>query len=138
MNIKNSTVAVLGLALIIGIAGCGRKSVDAKTQIDQAAQEMVKAEAAQPSPATATATASPLKPAQQMNDALAAYKNGNLEDAVTRFQAMRARTAMSGAELMALNNAMAAVMADIYARAAKGDVQAQKAVQDYQRLQQRR
>lgn len=132
-NIPCATV--FSLVLILGTAGCGRKSVDTKTQIDQAAQAMAKAEAFQP-PASAGAP-SPT-PARQMNEALVAYKSGNLEDAVTRFQTMRAHAAMSGEELMALNNAMAAVMSDIYARAAKGDVRAQQAVQEYQRLQQHR
>jgi hypothetical protein len=138
MNEKISTATVVSLVLIMGVAGCGRKSVDAKTQIDQAAQAMAKAEASQPPPTTTAAPTSAPAPARQMNEALTAYKSGNLEDAVTRFQTMRAHTAMSGEELMALNKAMSAVMGDIYARAAKGDVRAQQAVQEYQRLQQHR
>ena len=96
---------------------------------------MAQAESPQPAAAAPTATTTP-PPRQQMDDALASYKSGNLEDAVTRFQKLRAQTPMTGEELMALNKAMSAVMGDIYARAAKGDVQAQQAVQEYQRLQQ--
>lgn len=93
---------------------------------------------AAPPPAATTvvssANAAP-PPVQQMNEAVASYKSGNLEDAVTRFQKMRIHGTLSGEQLMALNSAMAAVMGDIYARAAKGDARAQAAVKEYERMQ---
>lgn len=42
---------------------------------------------------------------------------------------------MSGQQRMALNDAMAAVMGDIYALAAKGDPRAVQAVKQYELLQ---
>jgi len=136
-RILYATVA-LSVFLILANSGCGHKTADNKAQINQATQDMVKAGQNQPMTMTAPGAVSAPSNVQQMNDALASYKSGDLEDAVTRFQVMRAHTSMSGEELIALNNAMAAVMGDIYARAAKGDVRAQQAVREYQRLQQNR
>ena len=69
-----------------------------------------------------------------MNEALAAYKNGNYQDAVTRLQVMRAKAAMSPQQRMALQDAMGAVMTEVYALAAKGDARAQavKATREYE------
>lgn len=138
MNKNFPTVMAFSVLLVFETAGCGRKPADTKTQIDQSAQAMAQAEPIKPT-ATAAPTATPAPaPVQQMNEALASYKSGNLEDAVTRFQKMRAQTAMSPQQLMALNDAMAAVMGDIYARAAKGDARAIAAVNEYQRMQNNR
>ena len=72
---------------------------------------------------------------QQMNQAMAAYKSGNLEDTVTRLQTLRAAPAISPQQRVAVNDATAAVMADIYARAAKGDAGAMQAVKQYEQMQ---
>lgn len=131
-----------------GLAGCSRKA-DVNRDLEKAAREMEKAQdpapaaAAQPAPATPSPqpTAAPAAepqsppPAQQLNQALAAYKSGDYEDAVAKFQRLRATPAMSGRQMMALQDAMASVMGDIYARAAKGDARAKQAVKEYERLQ---
>jgi predicted small lipoprotein YifL len=128
-------VAISAL-VILGLTGCGHKAPNPQSEIDKATQVM--AQTASP-PATAAATptavAAPPPAAQQMNEAVASYKNGDLEDAVTRFQRMRNHGALTGEQLQALNNAMAAVMGDIYMRAAKGDAKAQAAVKEYERMQ---
>jgi hypothetical protein len=135
MNQNFSMTMALAFLLTFAVMGCGRKAADPKVEIDKAAQAMAQA-APPPSAGTATAQANAAPPpVQQMNDAVASYKSGNLEDAVTRFQKMRIHAALSGEQLMALNSAMAAVMGDIYARAAKGDARAQAAVKEYERMQ---
>jgi hypothetical protein len=70
-----------------------------------------------------------------MRAAIAAYKAGNLDDAVTRLQKLRATPAMSPEQRIASNDAMAAVMGEIYALAAKGDSRAAQAVKQYELMQ---
>lgn len=70
-----------------------------------------------------------------MQQAVQAYKGGQFEDAVVRLQKLRATPAMSPQQQMALNDAMAAVMTDIYALAAKGDLRAVQAVKQYEKMQ---
>lgn len=64
-----------------------------------------------------------------------AYKAGQLEDAVTRLQRLRATPTMSPQQRMALNDAMGAVMTEIYSLAAKGDSRAIMAVKQYEKMQ---
>jgi hypothetical protein len=140
---------VLCAALTAGLAGCGRKA-DASRDLENAAREMEKAapdsaaapEAVQPSPSAPAPQAAPPPaaesqppPAQQLNQALAAYKSGDYEDAVTKLQRLRAVRAMSTQQRMALQDAMASVMTDVYARARKGDPRAQQAVKQYEEMQ---
>ena len=73
-----------------------------------------------------------------MSQALAVYKAGNLEDAVTRLQKLRAATALTPQQRMDLNDKMAAVMGEIYALAAKGDSRAIAAVKQYEQMQTQR
>ena len=70
-----------------------------------------------------------------MNQAIAAYKSGNLEDAVTRLHRLRATPTMTPEQRIALNDAMAAVMAEIYTMAEKGDRRAIQAVWQYEQMQ---
>jgi hypothetical protein len=148
---KNGFPAVLVLSLCVAFTGCGRKA-DAKTELERAATELAKPEpapAATVSPAPtpqaapiATPIATPIAaaepsplPSQQMNQAVAAYKAGNLEDAVTRLQKLRASPVMTPQQRMALNDAMGAVMSEIYALAEKGDGRAIAAVKQYEFMQ---
>ena len=149
MSYKSTVAIVSGVVLASGFTGCSRKA-DVTKDLEKAAREMERAESAaapsavaqptQPSqssqaiPTPATANTPP-PAAQQMNRALAAYKSGDYEDAVIRLQRLRATRAMSSQERMALQDAMASVMADIYARAARGDPRAQQAVKEYERMQ---
>jgi hypothetical protein len=67
-----------------------------------------------------------------MSQAMTLYKNGEYENAVTRLQTLRDRATLSPQQNMALQDAMAAVMTDIYSRAANGDARAQQAVKQYE------
>jgi len=73
-----------------------------------------------------------------MRDAVAAYKAGKLEDAVTRLQKLRATPVMAPEQRIALNDAMATVMSEIYALAAKGDPRAVAAAKQYEQMQTQR
>ena len=130
------------------LAGCGHKS-DAKSELEDAANALAKTEPAQAAPATpqpaapaqsvpaevVAPTAAP--PAQEVRQALASYKAGNLEDAVTRLQKLRASTVMTPEQRMAMQDAVAAVMGEIYGLAEKGDARAIQAVRQYEQMQTR-
>ncbi len=135
---KILTAPVVLCGLLAVVIGCGHNAADTKNQIDQAVQAMAQAKA--PAEAVLTdANAAPVPtPVQQMNDALASYKAGDYQTAVTRFQAIRVHTPMSGGQILALNNAVAAVMGDLYTRAAKGDAGAMEAVRQYEQMQTQR
>jgi hypothetical protein len=142
-------VMALVVSLYAAFSGCSRKP-DAKTELDKAQIELAKPQPAAETPppagqapppqaapaaVVAVAAAPTSQPAQQMNQAVAAYKAGNLEDAVARLQKLRASPAMSPQQRMALNDAMAAVMTEIYAMAEKGDGRAIAAVKQYEYMQ---
>jgi hypothetical protein len=144
------TTMVLCASLAVAAFGC-RQKTDAKSELEKAASVLAREEPAQAPPPAASQPAQPLQPsavpeapsapvpapAQQMSQALAAYKAGNFEDAVTRLQVLRATPVMTPQQRIALNDAMAAVMTEIYSRAAKGDARAIQAVQQYEELQTR-
>jgi hypothetical protein len=138
MKNQFSTSIILCITLAVSFTSCSKKT-DPGAELQNAANLLEKAdpatapEAQAPQPASATTPAP--SPAQQMNQAVAAYKSGNLEEAVTRLQTVRATPVMSPQQRMAVNDAMAAVMSDIYARAAKGDSGAMRAVKQYEEMQ---
>lgn len=138
MNQKQFRFAVLS-ALALGLSAC-QKNENPAGELEKAAAAMAKAPAA-PAPAPAAADSGnsliPTEPppAKQMEDALADYKAGKMEDAVNRLQLLRGSTALSPEQRMAMQDGVAAVMRDLYARAEKGDAQAAAAVARYEKLQ---
>jgi len=125
--------------------GCHRQP-SANTELEKATTELAKGEPAPSAPAPAPAPVqsqpqtpqiqvSPQLPSQQMNQAVVAYKSGNLEDAVTRLQTLRASPVLTPQQRLALNDAMAAVMTEIYTMASKGDARAIAAVKQYEYMQ---
>jgi len=102
------------------------------------------APAPEPAPQSPAATPAPqpVAPAkaqaQEMNQAMVAYKAGNLDDAVVRLQKLRATPVMSAEKRIAVNDATAAVMSEIYALAGKGDARAIQAVKLYEEMQTQR
>lgn len=140
-----SIVLTVGVGLTFALAGCSKKT-DANSELQRAAAEMGQTDAgsppvpppqptAEPVPNTPAPAAPAEPPAQQMQQAIVAYKAGQLEDAVTRLQRLRATPTMSPQQRMALNDAMGAVMTEIYSLAAKGDSRAIMAVKQYEKMQ---
>jgi len=125
--------------LAIGLVGCGGKP-DANTELEKAAKALEQADAGQPAPTPAqpaqpvvsAPVAAPQTPVQQMNQAMTYYKNGEYETAMANLQTLRDRATMTPQQNMAVQSAMAAVMTDIYTRAANGDARAQQAVKQYE------
>lgn len=130
--------SLLGLVFVIALAGCGRNSRDTNAQLDQAVRAMAHAKSTSTMAVGDSSTTPAPTPLQQMNEALASYKNGDFESAVTRFQNIRVHTPMTGEQILALNDALAAVMSDLYSRAAKGDAAAAQAVRQYEQMQRQR
>ena len=143
-----STTMVLCASLAVAAFGC-RQQTDAKSELEKAASVMAQQEPAQAPPPAPSQPAQSLPPsavseappapapapAQQMSQALAAYKAGNFEDAVTRLQVLRATPVMTPQQRIALNDAMGAVMTEVYSLAAKGDARAIQAVKQYEEMQ---
>lgn len=138
-----SLIALLCAALTCASSGCRKKpDTNKNSDFEAAASKFAIAEPA-PAPAAAAAGEAPAPaparpPAQEMQQAVQEYKGGKFEDAVTRLQNLRATPTMSPQQRMALNDAMAAVMGDIYALAAKGDQRAVQAVKQYEKMQNQR
>jgi hypothetical protein len=143
-SVKLSTTVACGLIITGVLTGCSKKT-DVNAELENAAKELQASPIASPvpssqpiqaaQPVTPSESQPALAPAQEMNQAMASYKSGNLEDAVTRLQKLRAQTAMTPQQLIAIQNATAAVMGEVYALAAKGDARAKQAVQQYERMQ---
>ncbi len=137
---------ILLAAIAVLLVACHKQN--AVSEMEKAADAMAKAETAQPPSTPAPqpsdqaahvlvppgAPAVP-PPAQQVQEALAAYKAGNLEDAVTRLQKLRATRVLSPQQRMALQDSIAAVMTEIYTMAEKGDTRAIAAVMQYEKMQ---
>ena len=121
-------------AIAVVFSACHKQ--DAVVEMEKAAAAMAKAEAAAAAPDAASGPnpASP-PPAKLVQQAIADYKAGKMEDAVTRLQLLRAMPAMSPQQRMALQDSVAAVMTEIYTLAEKGDPRAIAAVAQYQRMQ---
>ena len=144
MKLNGPTLVVFGLSLLLALAGCSHKT-NADTELEKATSLMEQpAPAPPPAPAPVQTEQAPQLeptpapapvPSQEMKQAVAAYKSGDLQDAVTRLQKLRATPVMTPQQRIALNDAMAAVMSEIYGLAAKGDARAIAAVKQYEELQ---
>lgn len=134
------------LALLAVPTGCQKKS-DPNADLQRAAQAMEQTDASQaaaapqtppPPPPANPAGAQAAPPvggnvvAQQMNQAMTSYQGGNYVDAVTRLQWLRASAPKTPDQAQALQDAIASVMGELYARAARGDATAAQAVKQYE------
>ena len=121
-------------AIVVGLSACHKQ--DPVIELEKAAAEMAKTETAPAAPEAGPglAPANP-PPAQQMQQAIADYKAGKMEDTVTRLQVLRATAVLSPQQRMALQDSVAAVMTEIYTLAEKGDPRAIAAVAQYEKMQ---
>jgi hypothetical protein len=121
-------------AIAVGLNACHKQ--DPVIELEKAAAEIAKTETAPAAPdaGPGLAPANP-PPAQQMQQAIADYKAGKMEDTVTRLQVLRATAVLSPQQRMALQDSVAAVMTEIYTLAEKGDPRAIAAVAQYEKMQ---
>lgn len=131
MNLR-SIVSFLLVAAVTVSTGC--KKEDPVNELEKTAAAMATAAPAA-APASDGRGASAMAPAAQVKEAIAEYKAGKMEDAVTRLQLLRSATVLTPEQRMALQDSMAAVMAQIYAQAEKGDARAIAAVAQYEKMQ---
>jgi hypothetical protein len=132
-RIQNSTVVPILTSFVLVIAGCHRQG-DANAEMAKAVKELEQAAPGQPS--APASTGPPV--AQQMNEAMVAYKGGDYLEAVMRLEVLRSKAIKTPDQTMAVQNAMAAVMTELYSRAEKGDTRAQQAIKQYQEERNRR
>lgn len=130
-------VITIGLVALLSSTACRKKTGAAPAEnLEAEAAKFTAAEAAPPQPAAPGAPAAPAPaPAQEMQSAVQAYKVGEFEEAVTRMQKLRNTPGISGAQLMAINNALTTMMADIQNLANKGDQRAIAAIKRYEKIQ---
>jgi hypothetical protein len=148
MNPKRLIFAAACLVTPVFLTGCNHQ-VDAKTELEKAATVLDQPSVASGSP-TAEAPPPPTEspaavpepvaglaatPAQEMHLAISSYKTGELEDAVTRLQKLRATPTLTAEQRMAVQDSVAAVMTEICTLAAKGDPKAIQAVKQYELMQ---
>jgi len=141
-------LASVVLVLTFVVVGCGQKP-EAKAELERASEALARTGPEPAPPAPTAADPSPLPsaaptetsaepvvpPAQQMKQALASYKDGKLEDAVTRLQKLRAIRTLTPQQRMAVQDSVAAVMNEVYELAAKGNMKAIQAVRQYEEMQ---
>lgn len=134
MKRRSSTCLCLGL-LALAVTAC--RKPDPVQEMEKAAVAIEKLEKATPPAASGDydpAKAGP-PPAKQLKDAITDFKAGKMEDAVTRVQLLRSQTVLTPEQRMAVQDSIAALMAEIYALAEKGDARAAAAVAQYERMQ---
>ena len=121
--------------LSLAVTAC--RKPDPMQEMEKAAVAIEKLEKA--TPAAPSGDYDPAKagppPAKQLKDAIADFKAGKMEDAVTRVQLLRSQTVLTPEQRMAVQDSIAALMAEVYALAEKGDARAVAAVAQYERMQ---
>ena len=127
-----SSLVTLAFAVLVGTAGCGRKT-DASSEL-QRAVEAVSPKASAPPTQTSTPT-----PASQLDQALNSFKGGNYNDAVTQLHTVivegsNGKLPMTPQQFMAVQDASRSVLGELSIRAVKGDAKAQQAINEYERL----
>ena len=134
---RTYTNRALFSAIALVLSACHKQ--DPAGELEKAASAMTKLE---PAPTASDASPGPASagppPAKQVQAALADYKAGKMEDAVTRLQLLRSMPTLTPQQRMALQDSVAAVMTEIYTLAEKGDPRAIAAVARYEQMQNRR
>lgn len=132
---RASRILCIGFtALAMSLSGCNKPGAVNELEKTAAAMEKSEPVPAAPAPGTPAEPFGP-PPVKQVQQAIADYKAGNMEDAVTRLQLLRRTAVVTPQQRMALQDSIAAVMTEIYTLAEKGDVRAIAAIQRYQQLQ---
>ena len=127
---------VAGALIVTSLTGCGKK--DAIAELEKSAASLEKSSKDQPA-APVSGDYDPavgaLVPAKEVKEAIAEYKAGKMEDAVTRLQLLRSQTTVTPEQRVALQDSIASLMAEIYAQAEKGDARARAAVVQWEKMQ---
>ena len=133
MRTGSPAAALVLVVLVLTLNGC-HKGTSASTDTVLAHTAKVLAQAPHGQPVSSQANTNAL----QVSQALDSYKAGNYEAALGNMNAVIWNANKTPAQTIAVQDAMAALMTDLYARAAKGDVAAQQAIKNYQEMQNKR
>ncbi|MBI3882112.1 MAG: hypothetical protein HY301_18890 [Verrucomicrobia bacterium] len=137
---KQFLFASLAAALL---AGCGKKSADNGPVDDAALQqtfgvaapatglEAVRAELDQATKPGAAAAPDTLRPA--VAEVMAEIRANKLPEAQTHLQTVLRRTNLNAAQYTAIQDTMAQIQGELARRAARGDAEAKRALQDFQK-----
>ncbi len=132
-----ASLILVGSGALLGLLLAGCSKPDPAAEMQKAVAEMQKAETDPAAAQAATDDQGVVSPAKQLQGAIEDYQAGKFEDAVTRLQILRAQPTLSPEQRMALQDSIAAVVAEIYALAETGDPKAIAAVAQYERMQTR-
>lgn len=123
-------IAAVIISAVI-IAGCGKKT-DASTELAETIKVLEQAPPLPQAPAQPSPNAPATLPAHQVSQALASLKEGKYADTIVQLEMARDNPNKTPQQMLAIQDAMAAVMSDLYTRAANGDAQAKQAIKQYQ------
>jgi hypothetical protein len=125
----SGTVSLLLSALLV--VGCSKKT-DASTELAKTVKVL---EQAAPAPQASTQQSPNFPtalPAQQVSQALTLLKEGKYTETIVQMEMARYNPNKTPQQMIAIQDAMAAVMSDLYTRAANGDAPAKQAIKQYQ------
>ena len=123
------TVSLLLSAVFV--VGCSKKT-DASTELAKTVKVLKQAAPAPQASAQPSANAPSALPAQQVSQALTSLKEGKYTETIVQMEMARYNPNKTPQQMIAIQDAMAAVMSDLYARAANGDAAAKQAIKQYQ------
>ena len=114
-----------------GLVGCQKKT-DATSELKSAVKVLEQPGSVQPATAQPGQNGTAVPPvAQQVDQAINSFKAGNYSDAIGLMEKAGTNPTRTPGQTIAVQDAMAAVMRDLYARAARGDAAAQQAIKQY-------
>lgn len=113
------------------IVGCSKKT-DASNALVKTLQVLEELPPLPQAPAKPDPKAPTTLPVHQVSQALASLKAGNYSDTISQMESARINPNKTPQQMMAIQDAMASVMVDLYNRAANGDAAAQQAIKKYQ------
>jgi PBP1b-binding outer membrane lipoprotein LpoB len=125
----------VGIAAVIitalTLVGCSKKT-DASSELAKTVKVLEQPTASPQSQTQASANAPTTMPAQQVSQALTSLKEGKYTETIVHMEMARYNPNKTPQQMIAIQDAMAAVMSDLYARAASGDAPAKQAIKQYQ------
>ena len=124
----------LAIALVISaisLLGC-RKQSDAGTELANTVKVLEQPAPAPQATVQAVQSTAPNQPAQQVSQALNALKAGKYSETISQMEMARSNPSKTPQQMIAIQDAMASVMSDLYTRAANGDAAAKQAIAKYQ------
>lgn len=134
-NLMFRAIRLLGTVLFFGstivLVGCTKKT-DAGAELEKTIKELEQTKPALQAPAQLQSSAQANQPAAgQLSLALIALKERKYTEVITQMELARSNPGKTPQQTIAIQDAMAAVMQDLYTRAANGDAAAKQAIEKH-------